>query len=263
MKFYRRIWINERGCPPELFATIVGLGPECRGRDFFHLEAKPGEEANAECVERILALCKEHGLDKIKGAYSYSVLPHYEASDLQAAPLLRLWTQRRMFKGLNSDKRDDQGRVVLPAAEAKPSIRMASIWPKPWIVVSDRTRRVLEEGGLASMKFDEVAIKGHSVHASPDPFWELRSKVILPKMVNSVPDTTIDWELQRYLIHGPYGEPRYREGDLRPLGAFDIAHTWERLSAGEPGLLVSQRFYQHCLKNKIPLEVRPARVEPD
>src|SRR2546422_377391 len=103
MKFYRRIWINERRFPPELFAAITQLKPECRGRDFFHLEAKPGDEENAELVERVVALCKERGLDT--GAYSYAILPHYDPSDLQAAPLLRLWTQKRMFKGINSNRR--------------------------------------------------------------------------------------------------------------------------------------------------------------
>jgi len=30
-----------------------------------------------------------------------------------------------------------------------------------------------------------------------------------------------------------------------------------------PALIVSQRFYQHCLKHRIPLEVEPVRIDPD
>jgi hypothetical protein len=267
MKFYRRIWIKQREVPAELFSVVTSLKPGGQRTDFFFVEAHPGDkEANA-LVDRVFAVCSQHGL-KYKaagepGCYEYLVLPVYERSDFIAAPLLCLWTQKKMFKGLDSDKRDEQGRVVLPAPEAKPSIKIASIWPKPWIVVSHATRRVLESGGLLGMQFQEVAIKGHSIHTSPHPFWELRSAGVLPKMVNSVPDTTVSWEPPRYVIAGSYGEPHYRQRELESLGAFDIAHTCELLAGGDPALVVSQRFYQYCLRNKIPLEVRPVRIDPE
>ncbi len=261
MKFFRSVSVNSNVCPPGLYDEIIRLWPVGVRHLTFHLEAKPGEEENAKLVEQIVAFCKERGLDKVRGAYSYLVMTHYEPSDLKAAALLWLWTQKRMFKGINSDRRDECGRIVLPASEAKATIKVASIFPKPWLVVASATRRILERGDLIGMKFEEVAIEGHSIRASTEPFWELRSSVTLPKMVNSVEDKSIDWELPRYLISGPYGEPHYRQSELQPLGSFDIAHTWERLSGSEPALIISQRFYQYCLKNKIPLEVRPARID--
>src|SRR6185295_8851834 len=98
---------------------------------------------------------------------------------------------------------------------------------------------------------------------------ELRSSVTLPKMVNSIVDPNPAFDPPRHLIRGAgtYGEPHYAESALQEVGPFDIAHTFERLQAGEPFgagqpvLIISQRFYQHCLKHKIPLEVRPARVD--
>lgn len=42
----------------------------------------------------------------------------------------------------------------------------------------------------------------------------------------------------------------------------DVALTMERFQAGLPILIISQRFYQHCLKHGIPPEVRPARIDP-
>ncbi len=263
MKFFRSVTVTPEHCPQELYNRILQLKPEAQRGSIFHLEARPGDEASARLVERVAALCREQGLDKVRGAYSHLVLPHYEASDLEASPLLWLLTQKRMFKGINSNRRDECGRIVLPAAEAKQTIRIASIFPEPWLVVSTETRRLLENGGLDGIKFDEVALKGHSIHSSPEPFWELRSTVVLPRMVNSVIDTTVDWHPERYLVQDPYGEPHYRRSELEPLGAFDIAHTFERLSSGSPGLIVSQRFYRHCLTNQIPLEVRPARIDPD
>jgi len=189
MKFYHSIWINERGFPPQLYATIVQLKPESSKRDFFHLEAHPGDEAGAQLVEKIVALCKQHGLkDKSEGhrdgAFAYGMRHHYEVCDLQAAPLLRLKIQKKMFEGINSGQRDDLGRVWLPASTAKASVKIISIWPKPWIVVSGAVRRILESGGLAGLTFKEVTIKGDSIYAGAAPFWELRSSVVLPKMAN-------------------------------------------------------------------------------
>jgi hypothetical protein len=266
MKFYRRIWIKQREVPLELFTVIASLKPGGRRSDFFFVEAHPGDEEANSLVDKILALCSQRGL-KYKaagepGSFEYLILPVYERSDFLSAPLLRLWTQKRMFKGVDSDKRDEQGRVVLPASEAKPSIKMASIWPKPWIVVSHATRRLLENGGLAGMQFREVAIRSHSIHASSEPFWELSSTIVLPSMVNSVPDATVAWDPMRHVILGSFGEPHYRENDLQGLGAFDIARTSELLAGGDPALIVSQQFYQHCLKNRIPLEVRPVWIDP-
>lgn len=160
---------------------------------------------------------------------------------------------------------------MLPAPEAKRTIKIASIFPTPWIVVSSMVRSILESGSLTGMKFDEVAIKGHSIHAAAEPFWELCSTVALPKMVNSVVDPNPAFDPPRHLIAGAgtYGEPHYLESALREVGPFDIAHTFERLGAGEPFgagqpvLIISQRFYRHCLKHKILLEVRPARIDRD
>ncbi len=268
MKFSQRLTVTKNRCPLEIFDAIVRLKPESyRGGGSFHLETQPGDETAARTVNEIVTLCEQSGLKKNShgtvGAYTHQVHFHYEPSDLQGAPLLHLWTQKRMFKGLNSDQRDERGHVVLPATEAQPTVKIASIWPKPWIVVSDAVRQMLEAGGLAGLKFDGVSIEGHSIHAAPTPFWELRSSVTLPKMINSFPDTSVNFDHVRYLIHGSYGEPHYRESEIQPLGSFDIAHTFERLSGGEPGLIVSQRFYQLCLKNKILLESRPARIDPD
>ena len=262
MKLYSRIWINQQKFPPDLFAEISRLKPECKGPDFFHLEAKPGDDEDAKLVEQIVAMCKERGLDRVRGAYSHHVSPVYEPSDLEAAPLLRLSTQRKLFKGINSNQRDERKRIVLPATEAKPTIKIASIFPEPWIVVSSATRRILESGGLIGMKFDEVAIKGHSIHVAPEPFWELRSDVILPKMLNSVINPPEPgWST--YTINDPLAEPHYRQSEIQALGAFDIAQTWERSGRSEsPDLIVSQRFYQYCLKHTIPLQVRPARIDP-
>ena len=262
MKLFRSVTLDPKNCPQDLYERVVRLNPRAQMGSIFHLEAKPGDEANAQLVERIVALCRERGLDKARGEYSYRLAPAYEMCDFEAAPLLLLLTQKRMFKGINSNRRDDRGYIVLPATGAKATIKIASIFPEPWIVVSDRTRRILESGQLMGLKFDKVAIKGHSLHVSPEPFWELRSTIGLPKMVNSVINETSERGRAPYTIQDIYVEAHYRRSDLEALGAFDLAFTFERMYNGSTRLVVSQRFHQHCRKNKIPLEVQPARIDP-
>ena len=82
-------------------------------------------------------------------------------------------------------------------------------------------------------------------------------------------------EAERFHIQGDYskvvlldddpfckGELHYHQKDLEALGAFDIANTQEKFLSPHP-LVISQRFYQHCLKHKIPLEVEHVRIDPD
>lgn len=267
MKFSRRLTLAKDRCPAELFEAIVRIKPECyAGGGSFHLETQPGDEVMAKLVDELVALCERNGLKRnipgTIGAYTHQVRFHYENTDLQAAPLLWLLGQRRVFKSINSGERDELGRVWLPSTEAKPTVKVASVFPRPWIVVSDETRRILEGACLAGLKFNEVGIKGHSGQSSKEPFWELRSLVTLPKMANSIPDAGVSYE--SFLINDAYGEPHYRQSDLQCLGIFDVVHTKEPLGGQhDPSLIVSQRFYQHCLKNKIQLEVRPVRIDQD
>lgn len=229
----------------------------------FHLEAQPDDEEGARSVEHIAALCKQRGLDKIRGAYSQLVMPHYEKADLQAAPLLWLLGGSKMFKGINSKQRDEVGRIVLPATEAKATIKIASVFPEPWIVVSSATRRLLESADLIGIDYEEVAIKGHSIHVACEPFWELSTTLVLPKMANSVIYPEPAYGHTAYTIQDPCVEPHYRQSELEPLGLFDIARTFERTRNGSQEMIVSQRFYQYCLKHKIPLRVRPVRIDSD
>ena len=261
MKVFRSVSVNSNVCPPDLYKEIVRLWPAGVRHSTFHVEAQPGDVENARLVDQIVTFCKQRGLDQVRGAYSLRVAPVYEATDFEGAPLLWLVAQKKMFKGINSNIRDERGRIVLPATEARASIKIASVFPEPWIIVSSSTRRTLESAGLIGMGFEEVAIKGQSIHLAPEPFWEVRSTVTLPKMLNSVINPP-DLGLSQYTINDPYVEPHYGQSEIQALGAFDIAHTLERGGRSDSQeLIVSQRFYQYCLKHKIPLQVRPVRID--
>jgi hypothetical protein len=265
VKFYHRIWIDERNVPSGLYKTIVQMKPGCQHQDHFHLECQPGDDVGAALAERIVLMCQRSSLTIAgtgeAGTYIYDVVRHYEPDDLKAPPLLILQTQKRMFR--ERLKRDDSGRLMLPARQSGTSIKIGSGMFNHWFVVSEFVRKVLEDAELAGLLFRETVLKGSSARATTEPLWEIDSNIKLPKMTNSyrnehsvVPCYVIDERPYRY------GEPHYRQQDLRPLGQFDIARTFEPLGS-EPALIISQSFYQRCLKHKIPLEVRPVRIDPD
>jgi len=265
MKYYRSVWIEEQGFPSELYQTIVQLKPDCRGKDRFHLECQPDDDVMAALAEDIVALCESHGLKRTPqgtaGTYGYDVARRYDANDLKAAPYLMLETQKRMFR--ERLMRDDSGRLMLPASQSGTSIKIASGMCNHSYVVSDSARRVLEAGQLAGLFFRDTVQKGTSVRATAEALWEIDSNVRLPKMINSLLNehSVVPCYV---IVERPYrdGEPHYRQSDLLPLGQFAIARTFEPLGS-EPGLIVSQSFYQHCLRSKIPLEARPVRIDPD
>jgi hypothetical protein len=47
------------------------------------------------------------------------------------------------------------------------------------------------------------------------------------------------------------------------MEAFDVARTFENYMETHPALVISQRLYQHCLKNKISLNVDPVRIDQE
>ena len=265
MKFYRSFRIREQGFPSELYSEICAKKPESRGKGDFDVESQPGDVANSALIERLVDFCEQHSVPqaKISGefkAYNYAVVRHYEADDLKTTPFLILETQKRMFRdGL---ERDAQGRLMLPAKNATATIKIASCMFKALYVASDAAKTILEAGQLTGLIFRETVLKGTSASATNEPFWEIDSNLKMPVMVNAVlnphpkmPCYMIDERPYRY------GEPHYRQQDLGPLGNFDIARTFEQLGASH-GLIVSQHFYQYCLKNKIELVARPVRIDP-
>jgi len=120
----------------------------------------------------------------------------------------------------------------------------------------------LENSGLTGLQFFEAVLKGNSTKAAKHPFWELKASAALPKMVNSI---LIAERGTHGIYDPPYrnGEPHYRQSELKSLGNFDIAYTFESGSANYPDhmLVASQKFYQCCLQNEIPLEVVPVRID--
>jgi hypothetical protein len=199
------------------------------------------------------------------GTYGYSVGRKYDPEDLLTPQYFWFFNAPYNFRDHNDrKKRDASGRITLPATQATSKVTIASIYPRSWTVISDRVRTLLEEHKFAGMEFGETVLKGKSSKSSPEPFWELKSPITLPKMVNSV---FLEERGTHFINEPPYGfgEPHYRQSELKPLGHFDVAHRFESQSAHfkDQPLVISQAFYRCCLKNNIIIEVIPARIDSD
>lgn len=231
------------------------------------MECQPGDQPLGLLAEQIESMCRQRGLQPSpngkNGTYHYSVVRHYEPPDLFAAPFLMLGTQKRLLRDAESIGRDASGRLQLPATQAKPSIKLASVFLSSSCVVSNAMWKVLRSEDFVGLQWVETVVQGKSIHAASEPFWEICSRLTLPRMANSVRiehSPTLCFSIQEPPYR--YGEPHYRQRDVSSLGIFDVAWTWEPMPGGRR-LVVSQRFYQHCLKHKMPLEVEPVRIDPD
>ncbi len=159
----------------------------------------------------------------------------------------------------------------MDASKARAGRKIGRIEPN-WIVIPDNTQKILDAGNFKGLEYGEVALRGTSAKASTEPFWELKSSLTLPKMANTARFVTVghvpfdgDYTKIVWIDDTPYraGEIHYRENDLKAQGEFDVARTLEKYMEPHPALVVSQRFYQHCLKNKIPLAVEPVRIDTE
>jgi hypothetical protein len=261
------------------------LVPEARGQNGFRYRVEVDNLCGDEFVERAISFLRNHSIPRYSVVnsthYGYTVTRVYDQAEYEAAEYLFI---TGCPKTLDRDKewkmdlapiRDEQGRLLILARDATPKLRIGSAhWPDNLIVVSDEVRGLMESGDLLGLRFGEVALKGKSTNTSLQPFWELQSAISLPQIANT--DKLIyrggpdpgpfrgDYSRRLALDDSPFrgGELHYRRTDLAKVGVFDIATPFEMYLFSRP-LVISQRFYQHCLEHKIPLEVEPVRIDPD
>lgn len=277
MKYHHQLGFLADWITPSEAEELTRTNPETRIRNGFGYKLTTNNPNGDAFVRRAIEVLRSHGIPRRRIAnstsYGYVVSRIYEPDDMRNAELLLLSAQRQI-QGLTEPLRDEQGRLLLTASKAKPSLKVGCIFGN-WVIVSEGVRRSLEAGGFVGLRFNGVTLQGKSVHASPEPFWELLSSITLPKMphperfvhrgITAAEPFQGDYSRVVLISDPPFAkaEIHYRRSDLKLMGPFDIAQTFEKYMEPHPALVVSQRFYQHCLKHKIPLEVEPVRIDPD
>ena len=252
--------------------------------NWFRLVVYSDRPDGDDFIRHACELLKRHGVpwrDQSNAKhYGHNIARRYDKADVEAAELLLLDYQRKLQKYVKPE-RDESGRLIVLARNVTPSLKFASTYPDNSIFVSDKVKRILEAGGLVGLQFADTVIKGVSGFASGEPAWELQSSITLPKLANThqlvhrgkteAEPFRGDYSRQVLINDPPFvaGEPHYRRSDLMAVGPFDIANMREKF-INECALIISQRFYQHCIRNKIPLAldkfslgVRPVRIDSD
>jgi hypothetical protein len=277
MKYHHNLAFSDSWITDSEAQQLMRIKPGARNRNGFGYSLVTKDPAGDEFIQTALDMLKHHSIPRRMIAnstsYGYYISRFYEPDDLENAELL-LVTYQNEIQTLTEPLRDQQGRLLLKASSAKASLKVGCIFQN-WIIVSDAVRHSLEAGNFIGLKFGEVAIKGKSIHAAAEPFWELLSFITLPKMPH--PERFVhrglteaqpfqgDYSRVVLISDPPFAkaEVHYRRSDLEALGPFQIAQTFENYMEPHPALVISQRFYQHCLKNKIPLAVEPVRIDPE
>ena len=282
MRFYHRVSVEQSTLPPQEFEKLCRLKPECKFPTGFRYEVTTLQVEEDELLRRLLTLMREFSIPNLSISdsthFGYEIVRDYEKSDFLSAEFLLLHYQRKL-KRIDGPERDEQGRLVVWAGDNKHDLKFGSTYPTKCIVVSDVVRQFLKESGLTGLQFKPVGLRGESNKAVAAPPWELASSVTLPNLANTPQLMHYGRQADKYEpqpFEGDYSRPvfindppfrgaelHYRRSDLTALGAFDIAATFEHYMWPHPALVVSQRFYQHCLKQKIPLAVEPVRIDPD
>ena len=276
MKYRHFLQVNEATLPKSAFAEICAIAPEGCKPYVFDLQIDSDFPDGGEIVKKIIQICRSNGLGRRRsyGPNSYGhAADRWYGDEVSNSAYLIVCRQRQMQSPAEPE-RDEEGRLQLIASNAKPSLKLFSVFSN-WIVVSNKVSQLLESGQFIGLQFGKVELKGKSVHASPEPFWELQSSLVLPKMAN-VHQFIHPGRTEAETFQGDYskiimlndppfnkGEVHYRRSELAALGAFDIAKTFENYMEPHPALVVSQRFYQYCLKNKIKLDVDLVRIDSD
>ena len=254
--------------------------PFSEGSGFRHesrLECQPGDAETSNRVDQLLHILARHEIPQscgwAPGTYFFEADRKYEMEDLDGAGLLLVNIQP--IEVQFEHERDADGRLILLPRKLKRGFVMGCIYPNH-LVVSDNAMNLISAVQFDGIEFREVAIP---INATADPsqvIWEVWSSKVLPKMANTyqfqVDDQSGqlpfrgDYSKRIVISDPPYrgeGEVHYRRHDIEDFGKFDLASTHEIYLSNHPALVASQRFYQFCQKNKIPLDVRPVRIDLD
>ncbi|NOS69460.1 MAG: hypothetical protein HOP33_05955 [Verrucomicrobia bacterium] len=277
MKLKKQFRIRENGTSEVLYRFFRALNSSTVGVDDIKYEARTGESFKLLKLDMLVALCRGCGLKRSKfgdvGTYGFVVTREYEEKDFVACDYLCvLGLQGRNMK--HEEKRDALGRLLIGPGNPE---RLESFGQDNHrIVVSHQIREMIKEKELRGLTFQEACFEEKNSKQSVGRYYELRASKTLPKLANTrqlmcygmeptgkVETFKGDYSRMVFIDDPPYalGEIHYRRSNIEALGNFDVAETFEHLWIPQRSLVISQRFYQFCLENDIPLTVLPVRID--
>ncbi len=293
MKIIASIVVSTQNNAPSVVEALCKRFPSGRNGTEFAIKL-PADHVQ---FDELIGLLQELGLSqrdyarrgpRLPGEYSFDLHRHYDVQDSESAPFLRLVHTVLVSE---DQERDSEGRLIVQAFRLQPHFRIGCVlWEAT--IVRDDLRREMEAARLQGLQFHdlnlipprnkarirdkqgclirEVELTDQDHVEKQGQFWELTSSVTLPP----IPDTNRLVCARDQSFTGDYSqvvglkddyrppELNYRQSDLAKAGHFDFALTFESFGK-ERWPVVSQRFYQFCVKQELKLDWIPVRIDPD
>ncbi len=269
MTVIARFYAMQDFIPALAWNQLVSLVPSAQKRTVFEIDVSH----DSQLFREILSIVANFGLienEPLRHGYRLSLRRHYDESDKVNAELLDFAAERF---GSSMNERDEQGRAIINTRELDATLA-AGCYGSRGMIVSREFRRKIEGAGLKGFKFSPVVF--FNDHKDMEPrvdsegrFWEVQAEKTLPPHLypneyGCMGGQPFDGDYSKVIGIGqsPYMgfEFHFRRLDVAAIGEFDVAQTMERLVQRQPNLIGSQRWYQFCRAEKVPMFWTPVRL---
>jgi hypothetical protein len=276
--------IAEHEVTPEAYADLVAAYPQgdqinSRDQPFWSvriLDTDPRTEVILEVLKKH-NLRLWHGLSNptemdIKARYERE----YNKKDLAEAQYLSPYFPRTF--GLDEGRNSD-GWMRKKSEGINPKAQIGGSWGGA-VFISIDLKSVVEDEDFIGATILPIELIGMPLKSVEGKFRELSSTIILPRMApimsffsavrgETREEVDRDHDGPSILREGRedpgiiYELPalHYRRADIVGMEAFDIGLTYERFGMDKPHTVFSQRFYQFCLKHKLPISWIPVYID--
>jgi len=273
MKTTCKIQVFDDDVGQECFSELVRLCSESIHNGVLRLAVPPDHPI----IPKVISVLEAHELKMPPNAKTPSgkefidieYLRKFDDEDLAAAKYLQIAAEESVSNFYN---RTSSGVLQIKTGYHNKRFRVASVFGK--IVVHDTVREEFKNQKFKHLLLRRCEVYGGGAEKHENfPIWEVTSDLVLPPLspkckfcdcyggseyTDPTKGCTIDDGLYVPTQH------RYRESDLSSVEPFDTAHTREAFGFGLAShrLIVSQRFYQFCKKQKFKMWWYPVVLDP-
>lgn len=261
MKIICKIRVFDDDVGQKCFANLVKLCPESIHNGVLRLAVPPDHPV----IPKVISVLEAYGLKMPpnertpsgKEFIDIEYLREFDEEDLAAANYLLPVAE--LTVGV-AHKRTSGGILQIKTGYLNKRFRVGHVFGK--IVINDAVREDFEKQKFKHLILRRCEVYGDGAEDYADfPIWEVTSDLVMPPLSPGCkfcdcyggPEYT-DPEKGCAIDDGLYlpTQFRYRASDLRAVEPFDIAYTREAFGFGlaSHSLIVSQRFYQFCKKQK-------------
>lgn len=264
---------------PDVYGELANIYPAKLWENGVYTASFP---EGSETLVRILAILKREGLkpwlddrrSRRSDEYRYSITVKFSKSDFLRAPFLVWFPEPYLGEVVRIT---EKGKILVDTDAAEMaelevatenslfagSLHMATAENE--FVISDSLRKAVETARLVGFDYeDRVEFVGERKGKVPQHYWILKTMNRMPPL--SKETVYVDAAGERCTglaipgAHIPPGELyRFDGAAIKAMGEFDVA-TMRESAPKEATWIMSQRFYQLCLKHKAPLVVEPVEI---